>query len=314
MMRRFLAALACLTGPALAQEPEPVTLTIATVDNPDMARMQALSGAFLAEHPGLRLEWVVLDEGTLRRQVGTEIALGGSRYDVLTLGTYEVPIWGGRGWLVPLDDLPAAYEVEDLLPPIREALSLEGTLYAVPFYGESSMTIHRADLLARAGVAMPEAPTWDDIRKVARAVHDPEAGPYGICLRGKPGWGENVALLTAMANSLGGRWFDEAWRPELDGPAWRATLDLYLELLALGPPGAEARGFNETVALFRDGRCGLLIDATVAASALEGAPGTLGYALAPDAGLGRRASWLWAWALAVPASSDAVPEARAFVA
>jgi sorbitol/mannitol transport system substrate-binding protein len=177
----------------------------------------------------------------------------------------------------------------------------------------------RTDLLERAGLTLSEAPSWDEIRALAQALHDPEGGVQGICLRGKPGWGENMALLGTMANSLGARWFDEAWRPQFDGPEWAAVLDLYLDLMAFAPPGAEEQGFNELLALFEQGRCALWIDATVAASVVNdpeesAVAGQVGFAMAPDAGLGRRANWLWAWALAVPASSDATEEARRFVA
>jgi sorbitol/mannitol transport system substrate-binding protein len=165
-----------------------------------MIRMQRLARAFTQDNPDIALDWVTMGEGELRRTVGTDIALGGGRFDVLTLGTYEVPIWGRRGWLVPLDDLPEDYGVEDLLPGVRDGLSVEGTLFAVPFYGESSFTMVRTDLLDRAGLTLPEAPAWDDIRALAQALHDPEAGVHGICLRGKPGWGENMALVGAMAN------------------------------------------------------------------------------------------------------------------
>ena len=104
MLRPMLLACA-LAVPAVAQEA--VTLTIAAVDNPDMIRMQRLSESFTAENPDIALEWRLMGEGELRQTVGTDIALGGGRFDVLTLGTYEVPIWGARGWLVPLHDLPA---------------------------------------------------------------------------------------------------------------------------------------------------------------------------------------------------------------
>ena len=181
------------------------------------------------------------------------------------------------------------------------------------------MTMVRTDLLAERGLNLPEAPTWDEVERVADDLHDPETGIYGICLRGEPGWGENVALITAMANSMGARWFDEAWRPQFDTPEWRATLELYLALMALGPPEPETRGFNEVLGLYRDGRCALAIDATVAASVLvdpnqSSVADRVEFALAPDAGRGKRANWLWAWSLAIPASSDAIPEAQLFVA
>ena len=166
------------------------------------------------------LNWVVLEENTLRQNVTTDIATNGGQYDVMTIGTYEAPIWAKQGWLAPLDALSAnaAYDVDDLLPAIRGGLSVDGKLYAAPFYGESSMVMYRKDLMEKAGLTMPDAPTWEFIAEAARAMTDRANDINGICLRGKAGWGENMAFLTAMSNSFGARWFDESWQPQFDQP------------------------------------------------------------------------------------------------
>ena len=190
--RLFLITLAMSVGATAAALAD--RLTIATVNNGDMIRMQKLSTYFTAENPEIELQWVTLDENALRRQVTNDIATGSGHYDIMTIGTYEVPIWGRRGWLAPLDDLPASYDAEDLLPAIRDGLSVDGKLYAAPFYGESSMVMYRTDLMEKAGLIMPEAPDWQFIRKAALALTDRDAGINGICLRGKAGWGENVAF------------------------------------------------------------------------------------------------------------------------
>ncbi len=122
-------------------------LTIATVNNGDMIIMQRLSGEFEKRNPDIKLNWVILEENVLRARVTTDIAARGSQFDILTIGTYETPIWGRRGWLMRLDeDLPAGYDLDDMLKPIRDGLSDQGRLYAVPFYGESSFTFYRKDL------------------------------------------------------------------------------------------------------------------------------------------------------------------------
>ncbi len=175
------------------------TLTIATVNNGDMIRMQKLTDDFKAKHPGIELEWVTLEENVLRQKVTTDIATKGGQFDVMTIGTYEVPIWAKQGWLVPLDDLGADYDLEDLLPAIRSGLSVDGKLYAAPFYGERSMVMYRKDLMEKAGLTMPDAPTWDFIAHAARKMTDKDNEIYGICLRGKAGWGENMAFLTASS-------------------------------------------------------------------------------------------------------------------
>lgn len=296
------------------------TLTIATVNNRDMIRMQELSEDFTADNPDIELNWITLEENVLRQRVTTDIATDGGRFDVLTIGNYEVPIWAERGWLVPLDGMPEGYDAEDILPAIRQALSIDGTLYAAPFYGESSFTMYRADLFEKAGLQMPEEPTWDFIKEAAAAITDKSNEIYGICLRGKPGWGENMALLTAMANSYGARWFDMDWQPQIDSEAWAGALNDYVMLLNdYGPPDASSNGFNENLALFQSGKCGIWIDATVAGSFVTNAEQSrvaesVGFALAPDHGLGKRSNWLWAWALAIPAASEHEEAAKRFLA
>jgi sorbitol/mannitol transport system substrate-binding protein len=294
-------------------------LTIATVNNSDMIRMQKLTDDFTKANPDISLEWVTLEENVLRQKVTTDIATKGGQFDVLTIGTYEVPIWAKKGWLVALDGLGADYDVDDLLPAIRSGLSLDGKLYAAPFYGESSMVMYRKDLMEKAGLKMPDSPTWEFIADAARKMTDKASETYGICLRGKAGWGENMAFITATSNSFGARWFDEKWHPQFDQPEWKSTLDFYVKLMKdAGPPGASSNGFNENLALFDAGKCGMWIDATVAASMVTNPKDSkvadkVGFALAPNNGLGKNANWLWAWSLAVPAGSKNAAAAEKFV-
>ncbi len=308
-------AAALLAGQALAE----TTLTIATVNNGDMIRMQKLTDDFTAKHPDIKVEWVTMEENVLRQKVTTDIATKGGQYDIMTIGTYEVPIWAKQGWLVPLESLGADYDVDDLLPAIRGGLTVEDKLYAAPFYGESSMVMYRTDLFEKAGLDMPDAPSWDFVAEAARKITDKDNEVYGICLRGKAGWGENMAFLTATANSFGARWFDENWQPQFDQPEWKQTLQFYVDLMEdAGPPGASSNGFNENLALFQTGKCGMWIDATVAASFVTNPDESqvadkVGFALAPDNGLGKRGNWLWAWSLAVPAGSEKTEAAQEFI-
>ena len=315
-LRALLGATAALalSGAAFAE----TTITVATVNNGDMIRMQGLMGEFNAKHPDIKVDWVTLEENVLRQKVTTDVATKGGQFDVMTIGTYEVPIWGKAGWLVSLNDMPAEWDAGDLLPAIAGGLTVDGNLYAAPFYGESSMVMYRRDLMEKAGLTMPDAPTWADIKAAAAAMTDKSGEVYGICLRGKAGWGENMAFLTAMSNSYGARWFDENWNPQFNGDAWKATLTDYLAMMnEYGPPGASNNGFNENLALFQQGKCGMWIDATVAASFVTGKDSTVadqvGFALAPDNGLGKRGNWLWAWSLAIPAGTQKEEAAKTFV-
>ena len=316
-LRALLGATAALTLTGFAYA-ETTEITVATVNNGDMVRMQGLMDDFYAKNPDIKVNWVTLEENVLRQKVTTDIATKGGQFDVLTIGTYEVPIWGKQGWLVALDDLPADYNKADLLPAIAGGLTVDGHLYASPFYGESSMVMYRKDLVEAAGLTMPDAPTWADIKKIADATTDKAKEQYGICLRGKAGWGENMAFLTAMSNSFGAKWFDMDWKAQFDSKPWADTLAFYLDLMNNdGPPGASNNGFNENLALMQQGHCTMWIDATVAASFVTGKDSTvadkMGFALAPDNGLGKRGNWLWAWSLAIPAGTQKEAAAKAFV-
>ncbi|WP_163849514.1 ABC transporter substrate-binding protein [Pseudooceanicola aestuarii] len=320
MNQTFRALMGATALTALSTAAQAETITIATVNNGQMIQMQRLAEDFTAKHPDIELEWVTLEENVLRQRVTQDIATKGGQFDVMTIGTYEVPIWGAQDWLTPLDNMGADYDVDDILPAMRGGLSVDGTLYAAPFYGESSMVMYRTDLMEAAGMEMPEAPSWEFIRDAAAAMTDRDAEQYGICLRGKAGWGENMAFLSAMANSFGARWFDEDWQAQFDTEEWNTTLSFYMDLMTnYGPPGASTNGFNENLSLFQQGKCGMWIDATVAASFVTNPDDStvadqVGFALAPDNGLGPRGNWLWAWSLAVPAGSDATDAAKTFIA
>ena len=310
---RAATALTMITaGSAFAE-----TITIATVTNGDMVRMQGYTDQF-TEKTGIDVEWVTLEENVLRQRVTTDITTNGGQFDIMTIGMYETPIWGANGWLVALDDLSAEYDADDILPAMAGGLSHDGTLYAAPFYGESSMIMYRTDLMAAAGLEMPTAPTWEFIAEAAAAMTDRDAEINGVCLRGKAGWGEGGAFITAMSNSFGARWFDEDWNAQFDTEQWSNTVNFFKDMMdASGPAGYATNGFNENLSLFNQGKCGMWIDATVAASFVTGDDSTVadsvGFALAPDNGLGKRSNWLWAWALGIPAGTAKEAEAKQFI-
>ena len=285
-------------------------LTIAIVNNGHMINMQTVAEAY-SEETGVKLNWVSLEEGVLREQVTSDTATGGGQYDIINIGMQEAPIWGAAGWIEPLE-FGADYDVDDMLPAMRNGLSHEGTLYAAPFYGESSMVMYRKDLTDAAGVIIADNDSWDNIKTAAAAMHNPDNGVYGACLRGKPGWGDNMAFVTTMVNSFGGAWFDADMKPALDTDEWNAAINFYVDLLGnYGPPGSEGNSFNEILALYNEGKCGMWIDATIAASFLE--VEGVAYAQSPNAGNPVGANWLWAWAMAVPTGSPNSEAAHDFI-
>jgi multiple sugar transport system substrate-binding protein/sorbitol/mannitol transport system substrate-binding protein len=260
-----------------------------------------------------------MEENVLRQRVTTDIATKGGQFDILTIGSYEAPIWGKQGWLVPLGDIEG-YDYDDLIPAVKAGLSSDGTLYAMPFYAESSFTMYRTDLFEAAGLEMPEQPTYEQIAEFAAKLTDKDNEVYGICLRGKPGWGENMAFFGTLVNTYGGRWFDENWVPQLDQKPWADALNYYLDIMTkYGPPGATANGYNENQALFQTGKCAMWIDATSAAGRVfdpsqSEVADKIGFTAAPVATVDKGNAWFWAWSLAIPESSAKADVAKDFLA
>ncbi len=294
------------------------TITVATVANPDMVIMQALTPYFEASHPNIKVDWVILPENELRQKVTTDIAVHGGAYDVITIGDYEVPLWAKNNWLVPFSSLPATYDAGDLISTIKDSLSYNGTLYALPFYGESSMIYYRKDLFEKAGLVMPEHPTWQQIEDFAKILNDPSNGVYGIVLRGLPGWGEIMAPLDTVVNAFGGEWFNMKWEPQLTSPAFKKAVNFYVNLdRKYGPPGVTSMGFTECETFFAGGHAAMWYDATVAAGYLSDpktsqVASNVGFAFAPS-DVKKNTGWLWSWALAIPVSSKKVEAAKTFI-
>jgi sorbitol/mannitol transport system substrate-binding protein len=296
-----------LAGATVAQEK---TINVAIVGNPQMEDIASLTPDLFTAETGINVNYIVLEEQTLREIVTRDVGAGGEQFDVVMIGMFEAPQFGRNGWLVDLNQYAegdAEYNVDDIFPTVRDGLSYEGGLYAAPFYAESSFVMYRKDILDAAGITMPDAPTWDQVAEIARQVNTDEMA--GICLRGKPGWGDLGAIFTTVINTFGATWWlagegDTIGAAQIDQPEFKEALQFYVDLIAdAGEDDASNASYNECTNQMLDGKAAMWVDATVAASNLEAddspIKGKLGYALSPTK-LTDASGWLWAWALAIP--------------
>jgi sorbitol/mannitol transport system substrate-binding protein len=311
----LLASLALLAGcsgaGALGAEEGVETVTVAIVSNPQMEDAISLSPQFEAENPGIRLRFVSLSENEARAKITASVATGGGEFDIVMISNYETPQWAQNGWLTnlqPFIDGTPGYDAADFIPTVRESLSYEGSMYSVPFYGESSFLMYRKDLFEQAGIQMPAQPTWPQVAEFAARLDQGEGQQRGICLRGKPGWGEVMAPLDTVINTFGGRWFDPEWRAQLTSPEVRQAVQFYVDLVRQhGQPGASQSGFSECATQFGQGQVAMWYDATSAAGTVEDpaestVAGRIGYAPAPVVAT-PSSGWLYSWSLAIPETS-----------
>ncbi len=324
----FVIASLMLAQQALtARADTPVTITVAVVNNPDQRKLLTLSDKFHAAYPNINLSFVMLPENELRDRVTTDVTTGAGSFDIVQVGTYDTPVFAKNNWLASIDDLMAAhpsnvqpnYDVEDLLKAVRLGLSYQNKMYALPFYGESSMTFYNKKMFKDAGLEMPAEPTWDQIKELACKLHKPDQKQYGIALRGLPGWGEVLAPLDTVINTFGGRWFDANWQPQLNSKEFHDAVAFYVDLLQkCGVPGAANNGFSESLTAIAQGQAAMWIDATVAAGFLTDPSQSkivndVGFAMAPYGAVKKGYHWLWSWAYGIPATSKHQAEALQFL-
>jgi sorbitol/mannitol transport system substrate-binding protein len=299
------------------------TISVAIVANPQMQDIASLTPSLFTSKTGIKVKYTILDEGKLREVTTRDVGSGGKAFDAVMIGMYETPQFGSAGLLkdlTPQAKADKAYKYNDLIPAVRSGLSAKGKLYASPFYAESSFVMYRKDVLAKKHVTMPAKPTWQQIAAIARKINSPSMA--GICLRGKPGWGDLGAAFTTVLNTFGGTWWSSKPdgtpdKAQVDQPAFKTALDFYAKLVQdAGEKDAANSSFNECLAQYQAGKVAMWYDATVAAGLLEAkdspVKGKNGYALAPVVKT-KASGWLWSWALAIPKSSPDSADAWKYI-
>jgi sorbitol/mannitol transport system substrate-binding protein len=289
------------------------SINVAIVDNPNMQDLAHLTPSLFTAKTHIEVNYAILDEGTLR-EITTREAAGGRQFDAVMIGPYEAPQFGRDGFIMELTRFASsdrAYELGDIIPSVRNALSYQGKLYAAPFYGESSFLMYRKDVLKDAGIEMPAHPTWRQVADFARRIDTRDRA--GICMRGKPGWGELGATFGSVLNTFGGTWWSakpdgSVGRAMVDQPPFRRALQFYVDLVRdAGERGAARAAYNQCLELYLSGKVAMWYDATVAAGLLEAKDspvrGRNGYVPAPVEQTSA-SGWLWSWALAIPTSSS----------
>ena len=291
-------------------------LTVAAVNNPQMEDIKGLIENFTKD-TDIKVKFQFLPENDLRQRVTQDVSLNAGNFDIVMISSYETPIWAKSEWLEPLnpffDQLNQkdrdAYDLDDVLQTWRTSLSYEDQLYSIPFYGESSSLFYRKDLFEKAGIEMPERPTWEEVTGFAKELHDPDNGMNGITLRGLPGWGANMAPFVTFMNTYGGRWYDENWEPQLDSPEVLEAIEAYSNLARnYAQRGITSDNFPECLTLFSSGKAAMWYDATVAGGLVTDPEASevaenVGFAYGPTATVPNGAHWLYSWSLGIESAS-----------
>ncbi|MYV57307.1 sugar ABC transporter substrate-binding protein [Streptomyces sp. SID3212] len=297
------------------------SINVLMVNNPQMVELQKLTADHFTKDTGIKVNFTVLPENDVRDKISQDFSEQAGQYDVATISNFEVPFFAKNGWLHPLDDYvkkDKAFDQPDILKPLQDSLTAaDGKLYGEPFYGESSFLMYRKDIFAEKNLTMPPKPTWQQVADLAAKADGAKSGMKGICLRGLPGWGEVIAPLTTVVNTMGGTWFTKDWEAQLTSPEFTKATQFYVDLVREhGEAGAAQSGYSECLNNMTQGKSAMWYDATAGAGSLEAADspvkGKIGYVPAP-VDKTESSGWLYTWAWGMQKASTKDESAWKFI-
>ncbi|QGH70057.1 extracellular solute-binding protein [Pseudactinotalea sp. HY158] len=297
-----------------------VSIDVIAVNLPAQEDLVTLTKEHFTAETGITVNFTLLPENDVRAKITQEFSSQAGVYDVASLSNYEIPFYADNGWVAPIDDFLAAdddFDLPDMLPSMMDSMTgSDGKTYGMPFEGQSSFTMYRKSVFEEHGLTMPDNPTWDEVADLAKTL-DEESDMDGICLRGLPGWGQQLAPLNTVINTFGGTWFDMNWDAQLTSAETVEAVEFYVDLIQEhGEPGAAQAGYAECLNRFLQSDSAIWVDATNSGGPVEAEDspiaGDVGYAQSPvketDA-----SGWLWTWAWGIQAASKKQEAAWEFV-
>ena len=274
----------------------------------DPAPFHAFLDRFRRENPDvlLRTETLPNASDAAREMFVTALEGGADDFDVFAIDVVWAPEFARAGWLADLSDaFPPARLADEFLPGPAEAVTLDGRVYAVPWFLDVGLLYYRTDLVPRA----PR--TYAELRQLAREAMARDPRLSGFLWQGRQYEGLNCNVFEAVWGH-GGEVLRDG-RIALDTPEAREGLRWLREAISTGlsPRSVISSGEEETRRAFQDGRAVFLrnwpyVWAEVQA---EGSPvrGKVGFAPLPSASGAPGPGALGGWQLAVSAR---LPAAR----
>lgn len=207
--------------------------------------IQAMLDEWNAEHPDEKVTLVELPEaGDQQRQQHIQNAQTKSdAYSVIAIDVVWTSEFAANRWI---DQLPAdQFPLDEVLPPIVEAVKYRDGVYAIPRNSDGGMLYHRADLLEKAGFDAPPS-TWSEMEKQCdRILKLPEAKEMS-CYAGQFEKYEGLSVNFVEAiQSAGGAVADENGKPTLETPEAKRGLDFLVDGFKSGGIPREAVTFME---------------------------------------------------------------------
>lgn len=307
-----LGALAWSLAPGPDQNPEShsllggATVRLLLVGDHFSTVLRAQAAALERQAGGtLAIEVVGYDD--IRRATLQNARDATSNFDIVSFDVVWVGEYTAKSVLLPL--APDAQQasrlmLDDVLPLALRQSMTSGQLVGLPIQPHPELLWGRADLLRALGAPMPR--TTDELLRLAKRLHQPAKGQYGLCWNGQRGQalGQQIAHFYG---AFGQPLLDEAGRPQLDTARGLKVAQFALSLLAVSPPDILNTAWDQRTRLFSQGACALTYEWAARSHLAEEDPrsvvaGRVVYGSAPHHDGARPVTPLGTWSLGIPAN------------
>jgi multiple sugar transport system substrate-binding protein len=160
-------------------EEEAITLKWSIWDKDTIPYWEALKEAYEAANPNVTIEMTDLGSTDYMTVLATELSGSGSDFDVVTIK--DVPGYAtlvSKNTLEPLDSYISAAGIDlSLYGGVDKQVTVDGSLYELPFRNDFWLIYYNKDIFDAAGVAYPTNDmTFDEYDALARQVADSTYG------------------------------------------------------------------------------------------------------------------------------------------
>jgi ABC-type glycerol-3-phosphate transport system substrate-binding protein len=324
-----LGALAALgrAGPALAQaddlaayrsakinwkQAEGETITVAVIPASYFVNLISLQSQFEAL-TGIKLRFEQVPPGQIRQKAMLDLSSKTATYATHAADPMYYPLYVANKWVEPLDKYlndptltdPAWFKYDDIIKAWRDADSVDGKPYGIPYDGEVTVQVYRKDLYAAK--RLKAADTYEQLTANAKALTDPAERIYGLALRGFAGAGQNMYIYPSLFRGFGGSW-KSGDRIVVNSPEAVKALTWYVDTLTkYAPPAVRNWNWPDIADAFSQGTIATYIDAHSSAAVINNPEkskvvGKIAYARWPKGPACKRVTSIWNWGFPVNAA------------
>ncbi len=262
---------------------------------------------------GIKVRPEKVPPGQIRQKAMLDLSSKTATYATSATDPMYYPLYVSNKWVDPLDRYlndpaltdPAWFNYNDILKAWRDADSIDGKPYAIPYDGEVTVQVYRKDLYAAKG--LKPADTYDQLLANAKALTDAPNRMHGLAMRGFAGAGQNMYIYPSLLRGFGGQWF-QGGNLVVNSPEAVRALEWYVNALAqYAPPAVRNWNWPDIADAFSQGTVACYLDAHSSAAVITNPEkskvvGKVAYARWPAGPSGKRVTSIWNWGFPINAS------------